>query len=310
MDHMKRVKSKDKQKGVAAIVAILIAALAASTAAFIIWQQSLWVRQLENVTERSKIDQLAKYAIDLARDRIKKDKHPASDSASEWEQPISTSIDEITVNAKITDAQSQFNINSLVQTTQQGVPPTVNDDALKAFKRLLHQLKLDEKLADNALNWIQDSPGNADMDYINLSPPYRTGQRKFVDASELVRVKDFTEPVMHTLLPFVTAFAGDAPVNINTAPEELLAALFDDESIATQIISKRASNPIESIQEIQLPNSSGNTNACNGCYDVKSNYFILKIQAKGGKLESGYDVLINRSGGQWPSVEWQKEIVQ
>lgn len=306
---MIKPNSKTKQKGAAVIIAILIATLAASTAAFVLWQQSLWVRQLENVTERSRIDQLSKYLIDVARNNLKKDNTPNTDSKIEWDQSLETTIDDVQVKGKVIDAQSRFNINSLVQVTQQGTPPVINNDTLKAFQRLLHQLKLDEKLADNVVNWIQDSQGSADMDYLSLNPPYLTGQRKFADTSELARVKGFTEPVMHALLPYITALGGDAPVNINTASEELLNAIFEDQSVASKIISQRASKAIENVQEFQQP-TSGSTNTCNGCYDVKSNYFIIQMQAKSRRLESGYEVLISRTGGQWPTVEWQKEIAQ
>ena len=41
------MKTPRRQIGVAVITAMLIVALAASTAAFSLWQQSLWVRQAE-----------------------------------------------------------------------------------------------------------------------------------------------------------------------------------------------------------------------------------------------------------------------
>ena len=44
------------------MVAVLIVALATSTATYILWHQSLWLRQVENLTARAQADTLARAA--------------------------------------------------------------------------------------------------------------------------------------------------------------------------------------------------------------------------------------------------------
>jgi hypothetical protein len=44
------------QRGIAVAVAVLVVALATSTAAYILWHQSLWLRQVENITTRAQAD--------------------------------------------------------------------------------------------------------------------------------------------------------------------------------------------------------------------------------------------------------------
>ena len=109
---------RQRQRGAALIVALLIVTLAASTAAFAIWQQSLWVRQLENVTDRAKADQLAAGGIDLARNVLKDDKAdttrpPNVDSLNEpWASAIVLPAEDVTLSGQIVDAQGRFNINT------------------------------------------------------------------------------------------------------------------------------------------------------------------------------------------------------
>ena len=106
------LEMRQRQRGAALIVALLIVTLAASTAAFAIWQQSLWVRQLENVTDRAKADQLAAGGIDLARNVLKDDKADTSrppnvDSLNEpWASAIVLPAEDVTLSGQIVDAQS------------------------------------------------------------------------------------------------------------------------------------------------------------------------------------------------------------
>ena len=56
-----------KQAGIALITVMLIVALTASVAAFMAWQQNIWVRQAENMRDQAQASAIARAAIDWAR---------------------------------------------------------------------------------------------------------------------------------------------------------------------------------------------------------------------------------------------------
>ena len=166
------------QRGAAVILAVLIVTLAASTAAFALWQQSLWTRQMENLTDRSKADALAVGAIELARGILadkdpRTGKGPADYIAETGSQEMSTPAEGATINGNLVDLQGRFNLNNLAN----GLPHQAQQ--LVAFKQLLENLNLDASLADNLVQWIDSDPGNttADLYYLGLDPPRRAAKQ-------------------------------------------------------------------------------------------------------------------------------------
>ena len=310
--------------------------LAASTAAFAIWQQSLWVRQLENITDRAKADQLAAGAIDLARNVLKDDKdkdrknNSLVDSLDEpWASAIVLPAEDSTMSGQITDAQGLFNINNLVNSVQspgspQSSPP--NQVWAVAFETLLAILKVPKKhdLVTEAALWVTPDPsGLTDLQYLALDPPYRAAQRPILDIAELARVKGFDADIVQTIAPYVTAIDTSAvastgvttkltPVNVNTASAEVLAAVTGLSLNQAQIIVKqRDTTPFKDPGAFNTAVKLANSNATcpNAACDVQSNYFLATIRVKSGRIEAGYTVLLDRSQTTtpWPSIKWRKE---
>lgn len=303
------------QQGAALIVALLIVTLAASTAAFAVWQQSLWVRQLENLTDRAKADQLAAGAMDLARNVLKDDKDKSVDSLGEpWAQAIVLPAEDATLSGQITDEQGKFNVNNLVTSNK------INTSAVEGFARLLKSLKVDKELelATAVADWINpDSTAlaNTNLPYLALEPPYSAGGRPMIDIGELARVKGFTPDIVRTIAPFVAAIDTGTPtatsVNVNTASAEVLAAVIENLSVAdAQTVLKKRATPFKSLAalaEALPPTAKCPDNAC----DVKSNYFMAIVRVKSGRIEAGYAALLARTttgtAGSWPGIIWRKE---
>ena len=70
------------QRGVAVGMALLVVALATSAATYILWQQSLWVRQVENLNARAQADAIARAAANWAATILAED-DPAIDHLGE-----------------------------------------------------------------------------------------------------------------------------------------------------------------------------------------------------------------------------------
>ena len=325
---------RQRQRGAALIVALLIVTLAASTAAFAIWQQSLWVRQLENVTDRAKADQLAAGGIDLARNVLKDDKDKDTknnslvDSLDEpWASAIVLPAEDATISGQITDAQGLFNINNLVNSVpisgSQSSSPPPNQVWAAAFEKLLAILKVpkEHELVTEVALWVTPDPtGLTDLQYLALDPPYRAAQRPMLDIAELARVKGFDADIVQTIAPYVTALdtsGGGAvstptPVNVNTASAEVLAAITGLSLNQAQVIVKqRDTTPYKDPGVFNNAVKAANANAAcpNTLCDVKSSYFTATIRVKSGRIEAGYTVLLDRSQTTtpWPSIKWRKE---
>ena len=61
------------QQGAAIILAMLVVALATTTAVFMAWQQSMWTQHVGNLTARSQANALARGAIDWTRGVLAED---------------------------------------------------------------------------------------------------------------------------------------------------------------------------------------------------------------------------------------------
>ncbi len=301
---------KKREQGAAVIVAVLIVTLAASTAAFAVWQQSLWVRQLENITDRAKADQLAISAIDVARDVLKKDNAGVDDLGEAWATEITLPADNATVGGAIVDQQGRFNLNNLA--SQNG---EVSAPHLQAFSKLLDNLNLQpsNEIAAAVADWIkQDPSGLVDLHYLSLDPPYRAAQRPLLDVGELARIKGFDENVVRALLPYVSALPSSTPtpLNVNTASAEVISAVLPNLSLsdAKRLVEQRDSKPFKTAQEFKDKLSANTT--CLGqdnCYGVRSNFFTATVRVRSGRVEAGYAALLKRNTGQWPDILWRKE---
>ena len=62
-----RAGHPSSQAGMAVITAMLLVALAASAATFLLWRQQLWLRQVENIAARAQADALARATIEWTR---------------------------------------------------------------------------------------------------------------------------------------------------------------------------------------------------------------------------------------------------
>jgi hypothetical protein len=97
-------------------VAILVVALATSTAAYILWQQSLWLRQVENLNARAQVDAIGRAAANWAAAILAED-DPTVDHLGElWALPLPPlPAERATLTGTIGDEQAKFNVNDLVR---------------------------------------------------------------------------------------------------------------------------------------------------------------------------------------------------
>src|SRR3989344_3689590 len=184
-----------RQRGLALITAMLVVAIAATTAAYLAFDQQLWLRQSENLSDRAQADVVRAGAMEWAVTILAKDaKDSKSDDLTEdWAKDLPPlAVEGGQVVGKIRDAQGKFNINNLMREGKPS-PPDIG-----AFRHLLESLDLNPDLTDAVLDWIDaDSDtraaGAEDVDYLILQTPYRTANQPLQSVEELRLVRGFFE---------------------------------------------------------------------------------------------------------------------
>lgn len=298
------------QQGVALITALIVVAIVASLAAWLATSQEVWFRQTTNLAEGAQAQAVTHGALEFAALSLDTEgKNTTDDDLTQpWAQPLPLfPVAGGAVTARAEDAEGRFNLNNLFHNgspdpTQMGV-----------FQYLLQEADLNPSLASGVVAWLANSAAvslsnPADSYYLALPEPYRAGAQPFADSSELQLVQGFGARAYAKLRPWVTALpvtAGVTPININTAPLPVLAAVFPGAGISAvqAVIAQRAHNPFTSLAQAQavLPAASGTAVAP---YGIRSSYFEVLVQAHFGRITERTAAMIYRPLSQPASILW------
>lgn len=307
-----------RQHGVALITAMLIVAIIAVVATSLALAQQVWLRQTQNLTDLAQAERLRRGALEFAAAVLVRDARNSrsDDLTEEWAQPIPPlPVEGGAVAISIADAQARFNLNNLLVQTPAGQP----NPHMRLLENLLALNEL-PPLGDALLDWLDNDSnvrpdGAEDLDYLNHDPPYRAANRALTSVDELRLIKGFTAEIVEKLRPYVVALplsAGPTPVNVNTAPAPVLAALVGvDAAQAEQLVNARANTPFKQASEFQkwLQSLSAGGQAAPGSYDVSSRYFIVSVDSRIGRTQRRTVALIERITGANPGawVWWYRE---
>jgi len=296
----------------AVITAILVVALVASAASFMAWQQQLWLRQVENLGAQAQSRGVALAALQWARSALAQDARSSSvDHLGEgWAQPLSPlPVEGGELSGGLSDQQGLFNLNSLVR---EGKASAAD---LAVFQKLLDLLQLPPGLAGAVVDWIDPDaeptyPGGAeDMDYLALDPPYRAANRALTTVDGLYRIKGFDAARVERLRAFVTALPQATPVNVNTAPAEVLAAVAGlSLDQARALVAARKARHFADLADFRerLPQPEAPLNET--LLSVDSRYFLVTGHARFGRAKAGCQALLEREATAWPKLVRQKNI--
>jgi len=298
------------QRGVAIVLAMGIAALAAMAATAMMMSQSIWVRHSELSSDRTQAQLVVKAGVDWARAVLSDDRR--SSTVDHLGEPWALRLPPMPVeNGKlagfIDDQQGRYNLNNLVRNGR------VNPPQLAHFQELLSILGLPAALADTLADWLdadnepQPRGGAEDADYLALATPYLAANRPLSDVAELALVKGYDEDVRKRLAPFVTALPRFTPVNANTAPPEVLAAVISGLSLveARSLASRRDRTYARDSSEFRrlLP---PDTTFADEDITVSSDFFLARVQVTMGSSQASGSALLVRQGIAWPVVVWRK----
>lgn len=235
------------QKGLALISVLLIFAIVAVLAGAMIERQSLDIQRSANLQAlqqaraySSGIEYAVRVALQLDYENDEEVDHLLEEWAQERTFPLSPGMAYI----KIFDAQARFNLNSLHPSASN------NDVQLKRFKYLLAELGLDEGIATNTANFI-DEESQSDDDYLSAEVPYRASYSLFKHPSELLLVNLVDADSYRVLTPYISTLPITAQLNVNTASNIVLSALSSDFSIdeADAVIAERGEEGFSAVSD-------------------------------------------------------------
>ncbi|MCS0614196.1 type II secretion system minor pseudopilin GspK [Massilia kyonggiensis] len=242
-----RQRRPARERGVAVITALLLTTLAISIVASLFWQQQVQVRSMENQRLHLQTKWILRGALDWAtlvlfQDGIDHRDYTSLDQV--WATPLAeTRLDQYverqrvegetfdaSLSGNITDACSRYNLRNLG--LSRGLPDPLQ---LAIFQRLLNNLQLDQGLAPRIANFVAAGlPATMEdgNDQTRQAAPVVGAPVKVLQVEDLLSVRGVTPAVVERLRPFVTVLPVKTPVNVNTAPAEVLAAVVPDMSVS------------------------------------------------------------------------------
>jgi len=297
-----------RMRGAAIILAMLIAALAAAVAATVLAEQQRWSRTVLHRRDQVQAQALAMAGVQWARQILEEDgRRPEIDHLGEpWAltlPPIPMEDGEI--RGAIVDAQGRLNVNVL------GLAEAASPERTR-LAALFAASGAPPAAADIVADWIDgDSAtresGAEDAFYLAQRAPRLAPNAPLLRVAEIGAAKDMTPRAVAALLPFLSALPTGTPVNVNTAPPEVLAAIVEnlDAERLEKLLAERVRKPFTTIAEFRARLPDGATLASDAALAVASRYFLITIDARQGAAHSRARALVRRGGATSSTIVWQ-----
>ncbi|MEO5765736.1 MAG: type II secretion system minor pseudopilin GspK [Casimicrobiaceae bacterium] len=301
--------SRARTHGAALVLAMLIAALAATVAVSLAAGQQQWSAGVALRNDQVQAQAFAQAGVQWARQIMFDDRRTtATDHLGEpWALTLpATPIESGSIQGRIVDAQGLLNVNSLGSAGAQGTL------ARARFERLFTRLNLPRASLDVIADWIDadsDTRANGAEDawYRQQPSPSLAANAPIVRVAELSALRGFTPESAVALTPYLAALPGETKLNVNTAPAPVLAAAIaglDGESLSS-LIASRKERPFTGLADLRARLPAGATLDNEAAFAVASDYFLVTVVAKQGAAMSQARALLKRGSGGWPQVVWQ-----
>jgi general secretion pathway protein K len=308
-----------RQRGAALLMAMLIVTLVASFAGAAAWQQ--WRAVEVEAAERARLQAgwILVGALDWARLILREDARSggADHLAEPWavalqESRLSSFLaadknntaltedeqdSELFLSGQIVDMQSRLNINNLVENNK------ISDPDLRSFAKLFELLDLDQlelmRMAENLRAALDNSPESRSS---SLAPllPQRVEQLGWLGLSAAS---------LERLRPLITLLPGRTPVNLNTAPTEVLYAVFPTLELdgARRIVAQRERQhfrtPSEAAQVVPTL-----TTELNASHSIASRFFEVRGRLRLQETMVQERSLVQRTGLEVKAV-WRERAI-
>lgn len=235
----------------------------------------------------------------------------------QWAKPIKISDEWGDLLISIEDESGKLNLNQVAPPNGEIEGSFSGAAALRFFKAL--KIEGGKELTDALADWIDINdyphPGGAESDYYgSLTPPYNAKNGQLDTLDELNLVKGFPGRVMEKIRPFATVYtdtpnAPVSPVNINSAPKEVLMAL--DERItlemADRVIDYRASTPFTNPAELaKVPGFENIATGLQTNISVKGNVYRFRSEGRVREVSRTIEAVVRLGGTRPQFIYWRE----
>jgi general secretion pathway protein K len=300
-----------REQGLALIVAMLVAALAAAVAVSVATAQSQWSAQVAHRRDQVEAQSIALAGLQWARAILDADAANIDYPGEPWALPLpATPVENGEVEGRIVDAQSMLNVNNLA--SSQNAPAE-----RQRFARLFATLGIAPATLAAISDWVDADDvtadgGAEDAWYRAEADGSLAANAPATRIEELAFVRGMTLPAMTRILPFVTSLplddhGGGTPVNVNTAPPEVLAALLDgiDPGALATLVAYRRTHPFATPDDFRNRVPPGVSVIDPALVSVNTGYFLVFVRARQGDTIAQAHALIRRQNNVPSSIVWQ-----
>ena len=314
---------RQRQRGVAVIIALLLTTLAITIVASLFWQQQVQVRSIENQRLQLQKQWILRGALDWAGLILREDaKYSSVDTLDEpWAVPLAeTRLDQYvdngqsdadaadaTLSGSITDAQARYNLTNLCP------DGTINPAEVAAFAQLLANAHLDPALAQATADVMAAAQKKPVADAANPDDQSGPLPMNLTQVEDLLAVPGFTPEMLAKIKDLVIFLPRATPINVNTAPAEVLAARVEGLSLsdATALVGRRNTASFRNIGDfvLALPpdiRDSPSASPSNSEASVTTNYFLVNGKVRINRAELDVQALIERNGANTKLI-WIRE---
>jgi general secretion pathway protein K len=321
-----RCVSHHRQRGIAVITALLLTTLAITLVASLFWQQQVQVRAIENQQLQLQKQWILRGALDWASLILREDaKHSSADHLDEpWAVPLAdTRLDQYVENGSaddtisgailsggISDAQARYNLNNLYANG------AIDPAEVAVFARLLDNVKMNAALAQATAEVLAAAqhPGEVgagmkpQVAAVNHDGQPGPQPMNLTQLEDLLAVPGFSQEMLDKLKNFVIFLPRATPVNVNTAPAEVLAARFEALSLdeATALVAMRKTASFRDLADFthRLPDKSFAASVNQA--SVETHYFLVDGKVRMNRAALDMQALIERNGAN-TKVIWIRE---
>ncbi|MEK7346912.1 MAG: type II secretion system minor pseudopilin GspK [Pseudomonadota bacterium] len=300
---------KHTQRGAALLTAMLTVTLVATIASAALWQQ--W-RQVEIETAergRSQTAWMMTGALDWTRLILREDAVSAQGNGPDhlgepWALPVQESKlssflsqdqawregdTEVFLSGQITDAQSRMNVMNLLENGQVSVP------ALQRFGRLFERLNLPVQELHTLARQLQAAAQAA-----KTPGPAGAGTPLMPQQTQQLVWLGLSPGTLAALENFITLLPEPTPVNLNTAPAEVLMASVPglDLAAARQLVQLRERGHWATLEAARQAMGPAGASLQAPQHSVQSRYFQVLGRMRIDHVVQEDQVLVQREGQQ------------
>ena len=311
------------ERGFALVLTLIVTALLIALVAEFVTQVYVDTTARQSYVDAQKGSLLAESGITgaIALLQFALPKKSYSSLHDPWTKSLEIPEESGSLRLTIEDESAKLSLNHIAGSNgvfNSGTAGDTTESYYGTAMRLFRKLQLPAgDLCDAIADWVDldniPKPGGGEQEwYASRRPPLSAKNRPFDTFEELAMVKGFSSDTVEKLRPFTTVYpvnSPSAPININTAPKEILTSLDEriSDSLADQIIDFRKTTPFKNSAD--LGNVPGMNLIATGLLTritVKSSIFRIRAEAQVNGTLRVVESVVSFAGGTPLTLYWRE----